>query len=97
MVSVLHMFSLHPLAANGWHISDVLFTIYVNSHDRYLLEPIEWPKGSKASCEVWKSQALWEGDAMAGGGVMAFPVAASLLQTSISDCLKCLAFLTYVQ
>lgn len=34
---------------------------------------------------------------MAGGGAMAFPVAASLWQTGVSDCLKCLAFLTYVQ
>ena len=31
----------------------------LSSRDRYLLEPIEWPKGSKASCEVWrKDQGL---------------------------------------
>ena len=30
----------------------------LSSRDRYLLEPIEWPKGSKASCEPSASQLL---------------------------------------
>ena len=28
------------------------YSAVLSSRDRYLLEPIEWPKGSKASCEV---------------------------------------------
>ena len=35
------------------------YSALLSSRDRYLLEPIEWPKGSKASCEVWrKDQGL---------------------------------------
>ena len=30
------------------------YSALLSSRDRYLLEPVEWPKGSKASCEVWK-------------------------------------------
>ena len=35
------------------------YSALLSSRDRYLLEPIEWPNGSKASCEVWrKDQGL---------------------------------------
>ena len=35
------------------------YSALLSSRDRSLLEPIEWPNGSKASCEVWrKDQGL---------------------------------------
>ena len=51
-------FHTHPgsqASSRGEAKDSTLFS----SRDRYLLEPIEWPKGSKASCEVWrKDQGL---------------------------------------
>ena len=31
----------------------------LSSCDGYLLEPIEWPKGSQASCGVWREDSGW--------------------------------------
>ena len=44
---------------SGLFSSGIKNSMLLSSCDRYLLEPIEWPKGSKASCEVWrKDQGL---------------------------------------
>ena len=44
-------------------------SILLSSRDGYLLEPTKWPKGSQASCGVWRdlSRAGDDGNGAGGG------------------------------
>ena len=48
------------------------YSALLSSRDRYLLEPVEWPKGSKASCEVWRKDHPSLGPAGAQASLSSF-------------------------
>ena len=42
------------LRSQAWYIGEAKNSALLSSPNGYLLEPTEWPKGSQASCGVWR-------------------------------------------
>ena len=43
--------------SQAWSRVEGKYSALLSSPDGYLLEPTEWPKGSQASCDVWREDS----------------------------------------
>ena len=51
-------FQTHPGSQGSFRV-EVKNSVLLSSRDGYLLKPTEWPKGSQASCGVWREDSGW--------------------------------------